>query len=105
MAFRFDVINLISKGDFESAVHGPGKEYYTDGPKVHDYLRELNRNTFGDQDIMTVGEMSSTTIDHCIKYTAPEREELNSVFNFHHLKVDYSNGEKWTAKPYDFTRT
>lgn len=38
---------------------------------------------------MTVGEMSSTTIDNCIKYTRPERQELNSVFNFHHLKVDY----------------
>lgn len=100
--FRLDVINLISKGDFENAVHGPGKEFYTDGPKVHDYIQELNRNTFGDKDIMTVGEMSSTTIDHCIKYTKPERNELSSVFNFHHLKVDYPNGEKWISAPYDF---
>ncbi|WP_323703444.1 alpha,alpha-phosphotrehalase [Mammaliicoccus sp. Dog046] len=99
--FRFDVINLISKGAFEDS-EAIGKEFYTDGPKVHDYLRELNQNTFGQKDIMTVGEMSSTTIDHCIKYTQPERHELSSVFNFHHLKVDYKNGEKWSDMKFDF---
>ncbi|GAB3068605.1 alpha,alpha-phosphotrehalase [Salinicoccus sesuvii] len=98
---RFDVINLISKGKFESS-NGLGKEFYTDGPKVHEYINELNRNTFGDKDVMTVGEMSSTTIDHCLKYTDPERNELNSVFNFHHLKVDYPGGEKWTLANFDF---
>ncbi|HIW12766.1 MAG TPA: alpha,alpha-phosphotrehalase [Candidatus Salinicoccus stercoripullorum] len=99
--FRFDVVNLISKGAFENS-DGPGKEFYTDGPKVHEYLNELNRNTFGDKEIMTVGEMSSTTIEHCLKYTNPERRELNSVFNFHHLKVDYPGGEKWTLADFDF---
>ncbi|MEJ7422958.1 alpha-amylase family glycosyl hydrolase, partial [Staphylococcus haemolyticus] len=66
------------------------------------YLNELNRHTFGGKDLMTVGEMSSTTLDHCIKYTKPERQELSSVFNFHHLKVDYENGDKWTYADYDF---
>ncbi|MCG7331188.1 alpha,alpha-phosphotrehalase [Salinicoccus roseus] len=99
--FRFDVINLISKGEFKDS-EGPGKEFYTDGPKVHEYINELNRNTFGDKDIMTVGEMSSTTIEHCLKYTNPERNELNSVFNFHHLKVDYPGGEKWSLANFDF---
>lgn len=99
--FRFDVINLISKGAFENSEE-VGKEFYTDGPKVHEYLHELNRKTFGDKDIMTVGEMSSTTIENCIKYTNPERQELNSVFNFHHLKVDYKNGEKWSDMKFDF---
>jgi trehalose-6-phosphate hydrolase len=51
---------------------------------------------------MTVGEMSSTTIEHCLKYTNPERNELNSVFNFHHLKVDYPGGEKWSLANFDF---
>ena len=51
---------------------------------------------------MTVGEMSSTTIDHCIKYTKPDRKELDMTFNFHHLKVDYPNGEKWTNADFDF---
>lgn len=99
--FRFDVINLISKGAFEDSEE-IGKEFYTDGPKVHEYLHELNRKTFGNKDIMTVGEMSSTTIENCIKYTNPERQELNSVFNFNHLKVDYKNGEKWSDMKFDF---
>lgn len=101
--FRFDVINLISKDEFKNS-EAIGKEFYTDGPRVHQYLHELNRHTFGNRNMMTVGEMSSTTIDSCIKYTRPERQELNSVFNFHHLKVDYKDGEKWTNEKYDFLK-
>ncbi|PPJ99915.1 alpha,alpha-phosphotrehalase, partial [Staphylococcus aureus] len=100
--FRFDVINLISKGTFKDS-DKIGKEFYTDGPRVHEFLHELNRNTFGDKEgFMTVGEMSSTTLEHCINYTRSDRQELSSVFNFHHLKVDYKNGEKWTTMPFDF---
>lgn len=98
--FRFDVINLISKDTFEDS-NEIGKEYYTDGPRVHDYIHEMNRHRFGDRDMMTVGEMSSTSIDHCIQYTNPERQELSSVFNFHHLKVDYRDGQKWTNQKFD----
>ncbi|MCC8293359.1 alpha,alpha-phosphotrehalase [Staphylococcus pseudintermedius] len=98
--FRFDVINLISKDTFEDS-NEIGKEYYTDGPRVHDYIHEMNRHTFGDRDMMTVGEMSSTSIDHCIQYTNPERQELSSVFNFHHLKVDYRDGQKWANQKFD----
>ncbi|WP_214540732.1 alpha,alpha-phosphotrehalase [Staphylococcus pseudintermedius] len=98
--FRFDVINLISKDTFEDS-NEIGKEYYTDGPRVHDYIHEMNRHTFGDRDMMTVGEMSSTSIDHCIQYTNPERQGLSSVFNFHHLKVDYRDGQKWTNQKFD----
>lgn len=100
--FRFDVINLISKGTFKDS-DKIGKEFYTDGPRVHEFLHELNRNTFGDKEgFMTVGEMSSTTLEHCINYTRSDRQELSSVFNFHHLKVDYKNGKKWTTMPFDF---
>lgn len=101
--FRFDVINLISKGEFKDSPK-IGKEFYTDGPHVHEYLHELNRHTFGDKDMMTVGEMSSTTIDNCIKYTKFDRQELSSVFNFHHLKVDYVDGEKWSNAKLDFLK-
>ncbi|WP_408011061.1 alpha,alpha-phosphotrehalase [Pseudalkalibacillus sp. A8] len=105
--FRLDVINLISKDqrfldDDGSVPPGDGRKYYTDGPKVHEYLNEMNRNVLSDYDVMTVGEMSSTTVDHCIKYTQPERNELNMTFNFHHLKVDYPNGEKWANADFDF---
>ncbi|MCT2537800.1 alpha,alpha-phosphotrehalase [Aquibacillus koreensis] len=104
--FRLDVINLISKDqnfpdDDGSVPPGDGRKFYTDGPRVHEFFREMNEEVFSKYDIMTVGEMSSTTIDHCIKYTNPERKELDMTFNFHHLKVDYPNGEKWTKAPFD----
>ncbi|MFS1664202.1 alpha,alpha-phosphotrehalase [Streptococcus sp. zg-JUN1979] len=102
--FRFDVVNLIGKD--EILVDCPvndGKPAYTDRPITHDYLKMLNQATFGqDSHSMTVGEMSSTTIDNCVKYSNPDNHELSMVFNFHHLKVDYDNGQKWTIKPFDF---
>lgn len=101
--FRFDVINLISKDKFEDDYEGDGRRFYTDGKKVLEYLQELNENSFGNyDDVLTVGEMSSTSIDNCIKYTNPENHALDMAFNFHHLKVDYKDGEKWSYIPVDF---
>lgn len=101
--FRLDVINLISKDqDFPNDETGDGRKFYTDGPYVHEYLHEMNQEVFAKYNMMTVGEMSSTSIDHCILYTKPERNELSMTFNFHHLKVDYPNGEKWTQADFDF---
>ena len=101
---RFDVINLISKPDkFESDLDGDGRRFYTDGPRIHEYLRELNENTYGKyDDIITVGEMSSTSLENCLRYSNPKEKELSMVFNFHHLKVDYFNGDKWTIMDFDF---
>lgn len=93
--FRFDVVNLISKPKaFEDDMEGDGRRFYTDGPRVHEFLKELVRDT-EIQDMITVGEMSSTTIENCIRYSKPEERELSMCFNFHHLKIDYKNGEKW----------
>ncbi|MFQ9922924.1 MAG: alpha,alpha-phosphotrehalase [Beduini sp.] len=101
--FRFDVINLISKESFEDDFEGVGKRFYTDCKKVNDYLRELNEHSFGRcDDTITVGEMSATTIKNCVRYSKPEHHELDMTFNFHHLKVDYLNKEKWTLMPFDF---
>ncbi|MEH7386924.1 alpha,alpha-phosphotrehalase [Bacillus sp. JJ1521] len=105
--FRLDVINLISKdqnfpNDDGSVAPGDGRKFYTDGPRVHEFMHEMNQNVFSKYDSMTVGEMSSTTIDDCIKYSNPDREELSMTFNFHHLKVDYPNGDKWTVADFDF---
>lgn len=101
--FRFDVINLIDKVAFEDDFEGIGKRFYTDGPLVHLYLHELNRRSFGQhEDILTVGEMSATSIANCVGYTKPENQELQMTFQFHHLKVDYQNKEKWTHMPFDF---
>ncbi|MGM9903205.1 alpha,alpha-phosphotrehalase [Enterococcus sp. 10A9_DIV0425] len=102
--FRFDVINVIGKDEeLKNNAINEGKAEYTDKPITHTYLQRLNKETFGqDPEIITVGEMSSTTIENCILYTAPERHELSMVFNFHHLKVDYENGYKWTTPAFDF---
>lgn len=99
--FRFDVINLISKPQtLEDDNMGDGRRFYTDGPKVHQYLKELVADT-GIEDMITVGEMSSTSIDNCIKYSNPAEKELAMTFSFHHLKVDYKDGDKWSVMPYD----
>ncbi|MBY0444682.1 MAG: alpha,alpha-phosphotrehalase, partial [Burkholderiales bacterium] len=100
--FRLDVINLISKQQDFSDDDSDGRRFYTDGPRVHEYLQEMHRAVFAGRDLLTVGEMSSTTLPHCIQYSRPDRHELSMTFNFHHLKVDYPNGEKWQAAPYDF---
>lgn len=102
--FRFDVINLIGKDEILlDAEDGVGKARYTDRPIAHDFLHELNQHTFGRyEDIMTVGEMSSTTVEHGVQYSNPENEELSMIFSFHHLKVDYTDGEKWTKADFDF---
>lgn len=101
--FRFDVVNLISKGSYESDDKGDGRRFYTDGPRVHEFLHELNEATFGtDADIITVGEMSSTTMENCYKYAGAETGELSMVFSFHHLKVDFVGNEKWVLVPFDF---
>ncbi|WP_054711709.1 alpha,alpha-phosphotrehalase [Bacillus sp. JCM 19041] len=105
--FRLDVVNLISKdqrfpNDDGSVAPGDGRKFYTDGPRVHEFLHEMNQQVLSKYDSMTVGEMSSTTIEDCIKYSNPERQELSMTFNFHHLKVDYPNGEKWAVADFDF---
>lgn len=103
--FRFDVINLISKGEFLDDNEGDGRRFYTDGPKVHEYIRELNEATFGtDTQIVTVGEMNSTKMEHCFSYAGSETHELSMVFNFHHMKVDYMGNEKWVLVPFDFKK-
>ena len=100
--FRFDVVNLISKPDvFEDDNIGDGRRFYTDGPRIHQYLKELVEagGIAGD---MTVGEMSSTSLDNCVRYANPDEKELKMVFSFHHLKIDYLNGQKWALKAPDY---
>ncbi|MEE9723318.1 alpha,alpha-phosphotrehalase [Listeria seeligeri] len=101
--FRLDVLNVISKPKFlEDDFEGDGRRFYTDGPNIHTYLKELHERTFGEKPIITVGEMSSTDIANCVRYSNPEEKELSMVFHFHHLKVDYPNGEKWRLGEMNF---
>ena len=100
--FRFDVINLIDKPDsWEDDYEGDGRRFYTDGARVDGYIQELVREG-GIEGMMTVGEMNSTGLEACIRYTQPQNHELAMTFNFHHLKVDFENGRKWVNKVPDF---
>lgn len=101
--FRFDVVNLISKGEYADDLQGDGRRFYTDGPRIHEFLQELNRESFGqDAQIVTVGEMSSTSMENCFRYAAQDGSELSMVFSFHHLKVDFVGNDKWVLVPADF---
>ncbi|WP_166082652.1 alpha,alpha-phosphotrehalase [Erysipelothrix anatis] len=103
---RFDVINLVSKPNpdtFEDDFEGDGRRFYTDGPRIHEHLHRLNQETFGKYpNITTVGELSSTDVQNGVAYATPENKELSTIFNFHHLKVDYKDGKKWELMPFDF---
>jgi len=103
--FRFDVLNVIGKST--DLVDAPptiaSKTLYTDTPIVEDYIKQLAAESFGqDESSVTVGEMSSTDLEHATAYTLPTNHELSMVFQFHHLKTDYRDGEKWTNMRYDF---
>jgi len=102
--FRFDVVNLISKPEvFEDDLTGDGRRFYSDGPHVHEFLKELTEDTdMGD--MITVGEMSSTSLENCIRYSDPDERELSMCFNFHHLKVDYKDGNKWELMDADYRK-
>lgn len=102
--FRFDVINLVSKPEqMEDDFEGDGRRFYSDGPHIHEYLKELVKDA-GIEDFVTVGEMSSTSLEHCIRYSSPEEKELSMCFHFHHLKADYKDGDKWTLMDTDYRK-
>ena len=102
--FRFDVINLISKpAVFQDDDAGDGRRFYSDGPRVHEYLKEMTVGA-GIGDMITVGEMNSTSLEHCLRYADPTERELSMVFSFHHLKVDYKDGNKWELQAPDLGR-
>lgn len=89
--FRLDVIDLIGKQ--------PYKKLTENGPKLHEYLQEMNQATFGNKDLMTVGETWGATPDIAKLYSKPERKELSMVFQFEHLGLDQQEGkEKWDLK-------
>ena len=99
---RLDVVNLVSKHqDFPDDPNGDGLRLYTDGPRIHEYMREMSRDVFRPRELMTVGEMSSATLEHCQQYGSLDGEELSMVFSFDHVEVDFVNGQKWTLTPLD----
>jgi oligo-1,6-glucosidase len=97
--FRMDVASLYSKTpglpDGKGTTGLIGHEYYQNGPRIHEFLREMNREVLSHYDIMTVGEMSGVTIDEAIKYAGKKRRELNMVFQFDQDALDHDPDDKW----------
>jgi oligo-1,6-glucosidase len=95
--FRLDVINLISKEqdfpDGKVKTSGQiGHEYFANGPRVHEFLQELNKNTFRNPEIMTVGETPYVGINDALKYVKEKRRELSMLIPFEHLDLDKKEG-------------
>ncbi|WP_194189943.1 glycoside hydrolase family 13 protein [Clostridium chrysemydis] len=92
--FRLDVIDLIGKV--------PDKEIKENGPKLHEYLKEMNKETFGDKDLLTVGETWGATPEIAKLYSSEEEKELSMVFQFEHISLDKIPGKrKWDLKKLD----
>lgn len=92
--FRLDVIDLIGKE--------PDQEITQNGPRLHELLQEMNRKTFGNYDVVTVGETWGATPEVAELYSSPERDELSMVFQFEHINLDKQTGKrKWDLKVLD----
>ncbi|MFF2886463.1 alpha-glucosidase [Paenibacillus sp. NPDC057967] len=102
--FRMDVINCISKTPDLPSVgedrYAWGGEHFMNGPNIHPYLQEMNREVLSRYNIMTVGEMPGATVEQAKLYTGEDRGELNMVFQFEHMDVDSGPHGKWDLKPW-----
>ncbi|HJV15786.1 MAG TPA: alpha-glucosidase [Bacillales bacterium] len=106
--FRMDVINFISKdrtypdGEVaEGQVYGDSGPFIVNGPRIHEFIKEMNNEVISNYNVMTVGEMPGTSPEDAVVYTNPENNELNMVFTFEHMNFDCVNGDKWDLKPLD----
>jgi oligo-1,6-glucosidase len=100
--FRMDVINMISKDTSlpdtlprPGSPYGPGDQYFTCGPRNHEFLQEMYREVFAGRDthVLTVGEMPGVTIAEAVLFTDPARHELDMVFQFEHVQVDHGSSK------------
>ncbi|HFQ5440465.1 TPA: alpha-glucosidase [Vibrio vulnificus] len=91
--FRLDVIDLIGK-EIDKGITG-------NGPRLHPLLQEMNSATFGDKDLLTVGETWGATPEIAKLYSDPERHELSMVFQFEHITLTWQHGDKWNPIPLD----
>jgi len=106
--FRMDVINLISK--VEGLPDGPGEgryewggEHFMNGPRVHEFLQEMNKEVLSKYDIITVGESPGATVEDAVQYANNQDTELNMIFTFEHMDIDSGEGGKWDLKPFKLT--
>ncbi len=109
--FRMDVINLISKDPslpdgpvVEGKDYASGADYYMNGPKIHEYLQEMNKEVLSHYDVMSVGETPGVTPNEGILYTDEDRRELDMIFQFEHMDVDSGPSGKWDVEPLDLVK-
>lgn len=99
--FRMDVISLISKNlDFPDSPYPDDygktiKNYYANGPNIHEYLQELNQEVLSKYNIMTVGEGPGIDLSNGLDYVHKDRNELNMIFHFDHMFIDNGPGGKY----------
>lgn len=102
--FRMDVISMISKdqsfpdGPVENGLYGNHKPYVCNGPRVHEFLREMNEKVLSKYDIMTVGEALGATLEDARLYAGEDTHELNMIFHFEHVSLGEKVNGKWTCK-------
>ena len=105
--FRMDVINMISKDTSlpdtpprPGSLYGPGDRYFIGGPRNHEFLQEMYREVFAGRDahVLTVGEMPGVTVPEAVLFTDPARHELDMVFQFEHVQLDYG-ANKYDLRP------
>lgn len=104
--FRFDVFNMSSKvyplkDDDDPHTYQKGAQFFVDGPRMHEFLKELNEKALSHYDSYTVGESYRPSPENALAYVKEENKELDSIFNFAHLEADNIGGLKFFWKPFD----
>ncbi|MGE7121142.1 glycoside hydrolase family 13 protein [Peribacillus sp. NPDC097264] len=108
--FRMDVINFLSKDQrymdgniLDGKQHGDGSPYFLNGPRIHEFLQEVNQRVLSDYDVMTVGEMPGVSPDDAVLYTGEDRGELHMVFQFEHMDIGGGPEGKWNNEKWDLS--
>ncbi|MGZ7445650.1 glycoside hydrolase family 13 protein [Paenibacillus sp. TH7-28] len=107
--FRMDVVNFISKdqrfgdGAIGDTAYGDGGPHFTNGPRIHEFLHDMNQEVLAKYNTITVGEMPNVGVEEAKLYTAKERQELNMVFHFEHVDVGNGKFGKWSPQPWKLT--
>lgn len=108
--FRMDTVNMFSKvpGLLDGKIikgykYGDGSPHFLNGPRIHEYLQEMNKKVLSKYDIMTVGETPGTAPQIATKYVDQDRHELNMVFHFELMEIDHDPINKWKLKKWKLT--